>query len=119
MKPYVFKQLRSDSIIFGSLVVGMVAEIIYGVTLLFFFRNLPPQVPLFYSIPWGVKQLVPWWYLGILFLAGFGLLILSLTISLLMQRKEGLLARIVMAGGTLGVILLSATAVKIIFLTHF
>lgn len=37
--------------------------------ILFFWRNLPPQVPLFYSRPWGKEQLAS--YLNLFLLPGF------------------------------------------------
>jgi hypothetical protein len=43
-----------------------------GVTLLVFWTKLPPQLPWFYSLPWGESQLVPKpWF-------GFGLAVLTL-----------------------------------------
>lgn len=34
--------------------------------LLFTARSLPPQIPLFYSRPWGEYQITDWWYILLL-----------------------------------------------------
>ncbi len=45
-----------------------------GATLLVFWAKLPPQLPWFYSLPWGENQLIPKpWF-------GFGLLVLALVV---------------------------------------
>ena len=48
--------------------------------IIFFFSQLPPQVPLYYSRPWGESQLAPAHHL--FFLPSFSLLFLLLNIGL-------------------------------------
>lgn len=45
-----------------------------GTSLLFFWAKLPPQLPWFYSLPWGENQLIPKAWFGV------GLAVLSLIV---------------------------------------
>ena len=36
----------------------IILSIVLSLIILFFFKNLPPKLPLLYSLPWGEKQLV-------------------------------------------------------------
>ncbi len=47
-----------DNVIISSLQWRYVFLLIQVGLLLFFWKKLPPQVPLFYSLPWGERQLV-------------------------------------------------------------
>jgi len=51
-------------------------------------RFLPPQVPLFYSQPWGNSQLVNPVYLILLPSISLGLLIINLFLSLSFFKKD-------------------------------
>ena len=71
-----------------------------GVTLLFFWDKLPPQLPWFYSLPWGENQLISkMWF-------GFGLVALALialvnyAIAKHLDKKDAV-AAMVMEGATL------------------
>lgn len=57
------------------LFVGELSSILVGgLSLLFFWTKLPPQLPWFYSLPWGENQLIPkLWF-------GFGLFALALIV---------------------------------------
>jgi len=44
----------------------IIANIIMAGILLVQFYHLPPQIPLFYSRPWGESQLADWWFILIL-----------------------------------------------------
>lgn len=112
------QKLRSDPIIFASFLVGLTAEIIFGVVLIWFFRFLPPQLPLLYSLPWGELQLIPRWVIAILPFAGLGILFLNTALSLWLSPREPLLGKIVMAGSSVSLTLLATTCIKIILLVH-
>lgn len=55
------------------------------ILLVLFWQKLPPQLPLFYSRPWGEKQLVQAWRLGIL----PGLSLIVILINLLTAKIIG------------------------------
>ena len=66
-----------------------------GATLLFFWAKLPPQLPWFYSLPWGENQLVPKAWFGV------GLAVLTLIalanylIARKLEQKDGVVAVVV------------------------
>lgn len=70
-----------------------------GAMLLIFWTKLPPQLPWFYSLPWGENQLIPkLWF-------GFGLMTLALitivnyAIARKLDKKDKVVA-MVMEGAT-------------------
>jgi hypothetical protein len=50
--------------------------------------ELPPQIPFFYSLPWGEKQLAPKVFLFVLPLISFMFLILNLSIQKIFKIHE-------------------------------
>ncbi len=48
---------------------------------LVFSRRLPPEVPVFYSNPWGKDQLAPPYFLALPILLSFGFLVLNIFLS--------------------------------------
>lgn len=69
--------------------------------ILIFIRQLPPQIPLFYSRPWGNEQLSPFW--GISILPGLSLLVFLLNslLSLTLKKEPKLLANSLQATSTI------------------
>lgn len=56
--------------------------IVTGIIIIINYAKLPPEVPWFYSYPWGEQQLIPkLWYV-----IGFGILILVNIINLLIAK---------------------------------
>ena len=66
-----------------------------GATLLVFWAKLPPQLPWFYSLPWGENQLIPRAWLGV------GLVVLTLValanylIARKLEKKDKVVALVV------------------------
>ncbi len=79
-----------------------------------FFRRLPPEVPLWFSQPWGQGQLTqPVW----LWLLPGSLIIIGATATIvagIVFREEKLLARILIGGATLIGFLLSLALFNIV-----
>ena len=84
--------------------------------LLVFVFSLPPEIPLFYSRPWGESQLAPpvmiWLLPGGLLLAGF----LNLYLAALSFEELGFLSRILTWSNVLMAFLVTVSLVKIIML---
>lgn len=83
---------------------------------IFTLKRLPPQVPLFYSLPWGEQQLSP--TIGLLFLP-LGILLIAILNSFLIMaslNKYSLAAKILTWITVSLIFLTSFTLVKIIFL---
>lgn len=83
-----------------------------------FFSSLPPQVPLFYSRPWGEEQLTTPLWLVILPAGSFFVLLLNNFLAIYFIRREKFLSWILM-GTSLGTAMTSLIAcLKIISLVY-
>lgn len=82
--------------------------------LIFHFRTLPPEVPLFYSRPWGEAMLAPKIQLFFLPLGGLFPLLLNLTLSLRISPQEKVLARILLGTTVVTSVLTTISAYQII-----
>lgn len=81
-----------------------------------FWQKLPPEIPLFYSLPWGEEQLGPPSFFLILFFSGFFLGIINFILGLIFFEKHPLAAKIMAFVTTAVSLLLMITVFKIIFL---
>jgi hypothetical protein len=79
-----------------------------------FWSKLPPEIPLFYSLPWGEQWLVP--KIGLLILSGSMLLIsiIDLIWAYRLFKSEGLLARYLVFGCLTVLVLMAINLTKII-----
>lgn len=94
----------------GELILIIVGDLLLG----FFWNKLPPQMPWFYSLPWGESQLIPkLWH-------GFGLLILTFicVVNYLIARKldknDRVVAMVVSSASLLLVILYLASFFRVL-----
>lgn len=98
-KPLVFLFLVSLSLI-----------LLAFISLLFFFPKMPPELPWFYSLPWGETQLIP----KTAFLVG--LLVLSVVniingiLGYFFSKKDRVVANVIMAANIL---------ISVLYLTSF
>lgn len=114
----VLKFIPQESLVkwffFGAIVFALLGFSVVGV----FWAEVPPQVPLFYSKPWGQEQLAkPGW------------LFLPLALSSLMfsgnvffgKRVSNypLVRGVLVTGGAVGVILAVVTVIRIILVVIF
>lgn len=79
-------------------------------------RQLPPEVPLLYSYPYGQTQLVVTWGLWLLPILTLIINIVCLRIAAVVLTTEKLLAQILIWVGSLTSLMATVTLVKIIFL---
>jgi len=90
--------------------------IIVFFAMLFLWRRLPPELPLYYSLPWGKEQIVsPLALAGVLGLSTI-LFAINNFFAILTWRKNGFFSRIFSLGGTSIVVLTIITMIKIIFM---
>lgn len=83
--------------------------------IVFKFKTLPPEVPLFYSLPWGEKQLAPKFFLFLLPLSS----VITLLVNIFFAKKakeELLVAKLLIIGAFLFSLLAIITLFKIISL---
>lgn len=82
---------------------------------LVFAKSLPPEVPLYYSLPWGEGQLVaPIW---LFLLPGLGV-IMGLTLGICVPKiiKDSTLAGMILLTGTIVQIVLILSLLRIVLL---
>jgi len=75
-------------------IVILTLVVIQLVIIGWFWRFLPPQVPLFFSRPWGEDQLVAPVYLFLIPGLGAGSLLVNFVLNYLVSKEEGLLRRV-------------------------
>ena len=80
------------------------------------FLRIPPQIPLAYSRPWGVAQLVPSPFLFVLLLISFFLVVSNGVLASLLLPTEQLLARILLVISSLTLLLFDITVLRVILL---
>ncbi|MEK7111333.1 MAG: hypothetical protein AAB856_01945 [Patescibacteria group bacterium] len=71
------------------------------------YRNVPPEIPIFYSRPWGGSQLAP--AVALYWLAGSGIVssIIHILLAVKLNKNHKLLSRIALWGGTYILIVIS------------
>ena len=79
-------------------------------------QNLPPEVPLYYSLPWGEEQLTTPFSLLILPLSSFFIFLLNFFLASIFLEKEPWLLRILILTATIFSFLSTLALIKIIFL---
>lgn len=79
-------------------------------------QKLPPEIPLYYSLPWGEEQLTTPSGLLVLPLSSFFVFFLNFYLASIFLEKEPLLCRILILTGTVFSFLSTLTLIKIILL---
>jgi len=85
--------------------------------LVLLYKYIPPQIPLFFSQPWGDDQLVDKIYICLIPATLLLVFIVNIFLSSLFFQKEKLLSRIIIFTTTLIFVLLTVTFIKILTLT--
>lgn len=111
-----FKKLRQDAFSLWGLSFSLFFLAFGCVFLALFWSKLPPQIPLFYSRPWGEEQLAE--KVQIIFLPTFAFFIFlsALLSSLRIFSKEPLLARILIGSSAILIFLFTVALFQIISL---
>ncbi len=104
-KTSLFASQASLGLIFLSLLALVVA-----------WRFLPPEVPLFYSLPYGQSELAGRLFLWLLPAASLLIFLLNFQLAIKFFSKEELLAQIALLTTSIVSLLSSITLIKIIFL---
>lgn len=111
MKPL----LPQDTQIRKPFFIGIGGLLAGAISLLIFWLRLPPEVPVFYSKPWGQEQLGQPIFLWLpLFLAGLALLTNSILTSFLGENQ--FLKKALVIGAIVASFLASITVIRIIAL---
>lgn len=96
---------------------------LYGISLalmaivtFIFLRTLPPEIPLFYSLPMGGSQIVPIWYIAIIPLSSFLLIMFNTIILKRSAGNESLGESIIYLANLSTIVLTTFIFIRIIFL---
>ena len=81
--------------------VGVILIIIQVGLIIFFYPKLPPQIPLFFSRPWGEQQLIQPILIIILPIFSLVFLIINSLIASMFLEKEKFLSQILAFGSVL------------------
>ena len=112
---FSWKEVKSDKIANYSFKFTLVVIIASLFFLFFSWSKLPPEVPLFYSLPWGKEQLVPPYFLWFLPLSSHLLLLLNSFLASYFSEDK-FLVRVLMISAGLYALLTSLTLWRIITL---
>jgi hypothetical protein len=108
------KDFRRDPIVAIPIAVGGIAILISLIVLGFHFKHLPPEVPLYYSRPWGAGRLAVRYTLWLLPLLAASLLAVNTLIGRLLYHTDPLMSRLVVWGGCGSSLLLAVTLIQIV-----
>lgn len=111
-----FGPINDDRISFFTLRGALLLIIINLSLLVFVWRRLPPEVPLFYSLPRGESQLAKRLFLWLLPLGNLFIFSLNLILANKFFTKERLLAQILILTTGITSFLSTVALIKIIFL---
>lgn len=89
------KRMTSDSIIFATLSGSIICTVLTVILWIFFYPSLPPYLPLFNQMPWGVTRLGTKNQLGIPLSVSFITTIINMVFVFFVYEKTALIARIV------------------------
>ena len=78
------------------------------------FMALPPEIPWFYSLPWGDGQLIPKNWLLIIVISFGAILVLNTILARVLGKEEELLRRILIWGAVASELLMLLSLVRVI-----
>lgn len=97
-------------------IIPLVVALILSFIILFFFRFLPPKLPIFYSLPWGDEQLSNHaQFLIIPALLGL-ITLLNLTVSSHLHFAQLFFKKIIMIATLVSTLILTITFIKIVLI---
>lgn len=110
------KSLWQDKIVSPAIILTILLIVFSFSFFIFHFSQLPPEVPLFYSRPWGQEQLALNWQLVILPFSALFFFILNFLLASKLYQQYPLLAQTLVWSSTIFSLLTTITLVRIIIL---
>jgi hypothetical protein len=89
-----FKYIRSDKILFLAGIGALCFIILTVIIIVLLYQKLPPFIPLFNQMPWGVARLGTKDQLFIPVVISFIILIINTSLAAIMYEKTPLISRI-------------------------
>lgn len=88
-----FKDVTSDKLTYRVFIATLFFILLPLPYILFFYRNLPPYLPVFNQLPWGQPRLAPSWGIFIPSLISLCILIANVILSSVLYKKTPLVSR--------------------------
>lgn len=104
----------SKKLYFWLAATPLIFSIILTLVIIFFLGYLLPTLPLFYSLPWGEKQLAPHQQFLVI-PAGIGLItLLNLVVSWQLHPSQTFFKKMLLLSSIITALILSITFIKIV-----
>ena len=111
-----YNQNRQDPFISVPISIVILVVLIISIVLGVLYAKLPPQIPLYYSLPWGDEQLTHPSMLFFLLGGGFVGFWIHVVIGNMLKKVSLLFTHILIIGSAILYLLLIFSVMKIIFL---
>ena len=111
-----FDSLVSHKQIKTAVRIGFILPIFSFLILTFFWKKLPPQVPLFYTKPWGEEQLAKNFFLWMLPSFSLILTLINLRIASLFYNARSFLSYLIVWGNVTVCLLATITLIRILLI---
>lgn len=112
----LFKDIKEDKTIVSAYVANAFFIILTTLYILFFYRKLPPFIPVFNQLPWGEQRLGSQISIFIPIMASMLILAINIFISASIHKKIPLISRMLAAISLLAGILTFLFSIKTIAL---
>ncbi len=97
-------------------ITPLAIAVIFSIFILFFFRFLPSRLPLFYSLPWGDKQLADHLQFFIIPAILVLITILNLVFSLNLHSAQVFFKKMLISATLISTLILTITFIKIVLI---
>lgn len=111
-----FDSLVSHKKIKTAVRVSFILPLFSFLILAFFWKKLPPQVPLFYTKPWGEEQLAKDFFLWLLPSLSLILTLINLRIASLLYKDQPFLSYLIVWGNVTICLLSAITLIRILLI---
>ncbi len=115
----IIKSILKDKFYIWSLIAIIILLFLQLLAIVFFWKYIPPQIPVFYSYPWGQEQLVDKKLIFFFPIQLLLFLIINYFLSAFFFLKEKLLSKFFIFSLSLTAILLSVAFFKLLSLVAF
>jgi len=96
--------------------IGIALVLVMGGVMALFWKILPPQLPWFYSLPWGDGQLINKLWLVWILVGMAGILVVTRIFAHWAGKNDPTVQTIIMIGGVTAVSLMAASFAKVMLI---
>lgn len=96
--------------------ISLILGIFMTTSILLFFKFLPPQLPLFYSLPWGDAQLTTHQQFFIIPASIILTVLLNLAISWQLHLSQSFFKKVLLCSSLVTTLILTITFIKIVLI---